>query len=71
MNIHSSAEKGTSQKARRINDAADALGICKSTIYKLERQKKLRLVRILGRTLVPESEIERLASKGASEVDAV
>jgi hypothetical protein len=50
---------------RRIKDACDALSISRSTLYKLEALNKVRLVRILGRTLVPESEIERLSSEGA------
>ena len=51
-------------KARRINDACRALGIGRTTIYKLAGEGKIKLVHVLGRTLVPESEIERLASEG-------
>ena len=51
-------------KARRIKDACRALGVGKSTLYKLRSEGKLRMVRIAGRTLVPESEIDRLASNG-------
>lgn len=53
-------------KARRIPEACEALGIGRSTIYKLAKQNKLKLVRIAGRTVVPETEIERLASEGAA-----
>ena len=49
-------------KARRIKDACTALGVGKSTLYKLRSEGKLQMVRIAGRTLVPESEIDRLAS---------
>ena len=49
-------------KARRIKDACTALGVGKSTLYKLASEGKLRMVRIAGRTLVPESEIDRLAA---------
>ena len=52
-------------KARRVNDACAALGIGRSTLYKLAGEGKIKLVRVLGRTLVPESEIERLTSEGA------
>jgi excisionase family DNA binding protein len=52
-------------KARRINDACRAIGISRTTIYKLAGEGKIKLVHVLGRTLVPESEIERLASEGA------
>jgi excisionase family DNA binding protein len=52
-------------KARRVLDACSALGISRATIYKLAAQGKIRLVKIGGRTVVPESEIDRLASEGA------
>ena len=52
-------------KARRVNDACRAIGIGRSTLYKLAADDKIKLVRILGRTLVPESEIERLVKEGA------
>ena len=48
--------------ARRIPDACAALGVGKSTIYKLAAEGKVKLVRIAGRTVVPESEIVRLAA---------
>jgi excisionase family DNA binding protein len=51
-------------KARRINDACRALGVGRSTLYKLAAEEKIKLIHILGRTLVPESEIERLAREG-------
>lgn len=63
------AEKGAASphapKARRINDACRALGVGRSTLYKLAAEDKIKLIHILGRTLVPESEIERLSSGGA------
>jgi excisionase family DNA binding protein len=52
-------------KARRVNDACQALGISRATLYKLASQGKIKLIKIAGRTLVPESEIDRLASEGA------
>jgi excisionase family DNA binding protein len=55
----------TGRKARRVNDACRAIGIGRSTLYKLAADDKIKLVRILGRTLVPESEIERLVKEGA------
>ena len=50
--------------ARRVPDACRAIGIGKSTLYKLAAEGKVRLIRIAGRTVVPESEIIRLASYG-------
>ena len=55
----------TVRRAYRIVDACRALGVGCSTIYKLAAEGKLRLVRIGGRTVVPASEIERLANEGS------
>jgi excisionase family DNA binding protein len=52
-------------RARRINDASHALGLSRTTIYNLAAVGKIRLIKIGGRTLVPESEIDRLV-EGAS-----
>ena len=53
-------------RARRINDASRAIGISRTSIYSLAAKGQIRLVRIAGRTLVPESEIDRLISEGAA-----
>jgi excisionase family DNA binding protein len=53
-------------KARRIPDACRATGISRSTLYKLASQGKVKLVKIGNRTVVPETEIDRLASEGAT-----
>ena len=47
-------------RARRIPDACHALGVSRSHLYALAAKGQLRLVHIGGRTLVPESEIDRL-----------
>jgi predicted site-specific integrase-resolvase len=52
-------------KARRIPDACRALGISPALLYRLASEDKIRLVRIAGRTLVPETEIDRLVAEGA------
>jgi hypothetical protein len=52
-------------KARRVKDACAAIGISRSLLYKLAAANKVKLIHIGGRTLVPESEIERLASGGS------
>jgi hypothetical protein len=59
------ALSSSAPKARRVNDACRAIGISRSLIYKLAAQCNINLVHVAGRTLVPESEIERLASEGA------
>lgn len=51
-------------RAYRVPDACRALGVGRSTLYKLASAGKLRLVRIGGRTVVPGAEIERLAKEG-------
>jgi hypothetical protein len=53
-------------KARRIPDACRAIGISRSMLYKLAGQGKVKLVRIAGRTVVPETEIDRLTTEGAA-----
>jgi excisionase family DNA binding protein len=47
-------------RARRINDACTILQISRSHLYALASKSKIRLIRIGGRTVVPESEIERI-----------
>ena len=46
--------------AYRIKDFCRLIGISPSTLWKLAKEEKIRLVRIAGRTLVPASEIVRL-----------
>lgn len=47
-----------------VAEAARRIGIGKTSIYKLAKQGELRLVKIAGRTLVPDSEIARLLGVG-------
>jgi excisionase family DNA binding protein len=46
--------------AWRVNDALLQLGISRATLYKMAGNGEIRLARIGGRTLVPDSEIARL-----------
>ena len=46
--------------AWRVNDALLQLGISRATLYKMAGNGEIRLARIGGRTLVPDSEITRL-----------
>jgi excisionase family DNA binding protein len=46
--------------AWRINEGAYRLGVSRSTIYKLAAAGKLRLIKVGGRTLIPDAEIARL-----------
>lgn len=52
-------------RARRINDACAALGVSRSHLYNLAAKGEIRLARIGNRTLVPESEIDRLLGEAA------
>ena len=54
-----------SPRARRVNDACVALQISRSHLYALAGAGKIKLIRIGGRTLVPEAEIDRIAEEGA------
>ncbi len=52
-------------RTRRVNDACDSLQISRSHLYALAAAGKIKLIRIGGRTLVPEAEIDRLAEEGS------
>ncbi|MGO9418989.1 helix-turn-helix domain-containing protein [Roseiarcus sp.] len=52
-------------KLRRIPEACCILGISRSTIYRLAAHGRIRFIHIGSRTLVPETEIDRLVSEGA------
>ena len=51
---------GALQLLHSIDDAATRLGVSVSTIWRLIRSGQLRAVKIRGRTLVPDSELQRL-----------
>lgn len=61
----STTTNSDSPRAYRVKDACRALGVGRSTLYKLAAAGKLRLVRIGGRTVVPGNEVDRLANEGA------
>ena len=44
-----------------VSDACAALGIGRTSLYALAKSGELKLIKIAGRTLVPRSELERLA----------
>ena len=49
-----------SKLAYRVDEACDALGIGRTSLYGLVKSGELKLIRIAGRSLVPRSELERL-----------
>ena len=52
--------------AYRIDDAAQALGIGRTKIYELTRQRKLKLVKIGKRSLITAASLKALAEEGAA-----
>jgi excisionase family DNA binding protein len=52
------------RRALRVNDAALAYGVGRSTIYKLMAQGKLATVKIAGRRLIPRDALEALIAHG-------
>jgi len=44
-----------------IKRAATMLGFCRATLYRMEKDKQLVMRRPRGRTMVPMSEIKRIA----------
>jgi hypothetical protein len=59
------AQSAASRMAWSISDGAHRIGVGRSTIYKFAAYGKLRLVKIAGRTLIPDSEILRLVAEGS------
>ena len=53
------------RRALRVNDAAFAYGIGRSTIYKLMSEGKLVTIKIGGRRLIPRDALEALLQEGA------
>jgi excisionase family DNA binding protein len=47
-----------------IDEGAHRMGVGRTSVYKLAAEGKLRLIKIAGRTLIPDSEIVRLAEGG-------
>ena len=55
-----STEHNVEPVALRVNDAARAAGIGRTSLYELISEGKLRTVKVAGRRLVPLSELKRL-----------
>ena len=51
-------------KLQSINEAATRLGLSRATIYRLHSQGALPFVRLAGRTLVDEADIDALVEAG-------
>jgi len=44
-----------------IKNAAKRVGVSQSSVWRLIKEGQVRPVKILGRTLIPESELQRIA----------
>jgi excisionase family DNA binding protein len=49
-----------SRAAWSIEEGAHRIGVGRTSIYKLAKDGKIRLIKVAGRTLIPDSEITRL-----------
>jgi len=61
------AKEPPPRAAWRIDDAAYRMGISRVSIYKLAKEGKIKLLKIAGRTLVPDAEIVRLTTPQNTE----
>jgi excisionase family DNA binding protein len=59
-------ESAARPRARRVNDACKALSISRSHLYNMAAKGEIRLIHIGNRTLVPETEIDRLLGEVSS-----
>lgn len=50
------------KRAYRVGEACYALGIGRTSLYDLIKNREIVAIKIAGRTLIPSSEIERLTS---------
>jgi predicted site-specific integrase-resolvase len=66
MNAHDAiVTKAMRPDGWRISDALHQLSISRGTLYKMASLGQIRLVKIGGRTIVPDSEIRRLVEAAA------
>jgi|LULE01.1.fsa_nt_gb excisionase family DNA binding protein len=63
---HSSIREAEPPRVFSITDAAEMLGVSRSHMYTLRSEGVIRFVKLLNRTVVPASEIERVLSSGDS-----
>ncbi|KQW27027.1 hypothetical protein ASE36_19015 [Rhizobium sp. Root274] len=53
----------TTPKFLSVTDACRVLGVGRTTLYKLNSLGKLKFSKLLGKTLIAASEIERLSTE--------
>jgi hypothetical protein len=68
MPVQRHIEEPTERLAFRVADACRAIGIGRTSLYRLASERKLRLVKIAGRTLVDAASLRDLVktSSGTS-----
>jgi excisionase family DNA binding protein len=59
------AQSAASRVAWPISEGAHRIGVGRTSIYKLAAEGKIRLIKVAGRTLIPDSELVRLVEGGA------
>jgi excisionase family DNA binding protein len=56
-------------RARSMQDAARTLGVTRSLLYKMAKRGELELIKLSGRTIIDEREIDRLLEHGEKLYD--
>jgi excisionase family DNA binding protein len=60
LRIYDQKLAAAGKRAYRVGEACYALGIGRTSLYDLIKNKEIIAIKIAGRTLIPSSEIERL-----------
>jgi excisionase family DNA binding protein len=47
----------------QINEAAEATGLSRSTLYRLASRKELPLIKVCGRTLIAHADLEAMLAR--------
>ncbi len=68
MSIQNPAADPMEREGLRVEETAFVLGCGRTTVFKLIREGRLRVVKFGTRTVVPRSEIERLLNARPSDV---
>ena len=55
-------DKTITKEAYSIDDFAEAFSIGRTSVFKLMKTGQVRSARILGRTVIPRSEVDRFAA---------
>lgn len=59
-------EAANTRRAMSVNEAADALGLGRSTVYGLLKSGQLEAIRLGRRTIVTSSSIDRLLARAGA-----